>query len=154
MYDLPQIVCMILPPSPRNCQGRFTPQIVKYDLPLPTNRPILSKISDTQHHALLHKGLFCERPINVSSYWFAYSFWRVKFFPVPIISRSNTDFLFKKKLFSERNILSQGHCSFLVLVPNKHIDWYLEYIKYSKYQTTLSWWLLCAREIHKLRFIS
>ena len=29
----------------------------------PSNRSILSKISDTQHHALLHKGLFCERPI-------------------------------------------------------------------------------------------
>ena len=41
------------------------------DLPLkspsmiypPSNHPILSKISDTQHHALLHKGLFYERPI-------------------------------------------------------------------------------------------
>ena len=31
--------------------------------PPPQNRPILSKISDTQHHALLHKGLFRERPI-------------------------------------------------------------------------------------------
>ena len=42
------------------------------DLPLklpstiypPQNRPILSKISDTQHHALLHKGLFCKRPTS------------------------------------------------------------------------------------------
>ena len=45
---------------------RFTPQIAKYDLPPPPpNRPILSKISDTQHHALLHKGLFCERPKKI-----------------------------------------------------------------------------------------
>ena len=27
-------------------------------------RPFLSKISNTKHHALLHKGLFCERPIK------------------------------------------------------------------------------------------
>ena len=50
--------------TPPNCQGRFTPQIAKYNLPPPPNHPILSKISDTQHHALLHKGLFCERPKN------------------------------------------------------------------------------------------
>ena len=43
-YHLPQIVCTIYPP--------------------PQNRPILSKISNAQHHALLHKGLFCERPIK------------------------------------------------------------------------------------------
>ena len=41
---------------PSNRQVQFTP---------PPNHPILSKISDTQHHALLHKGLFCERPIKV-----------------------------------------------------------------------------------------
>ena len=33
----------------------------------PPNHPILSKISDTQHHALLHKGLFCERPISLTT---------------------------------------------------------------------------------------
>ena len=50
---------------------RFTPpEITREDLPLisprmiypPPKSSILSKISDTQHHALLHKGLFCERP--------------------------------------------------------------------------------------------
>ena len=30
----------------------------------PVLRPFLSKISNTQHHALLHKGLFYERPIK------------------------------------------------------------------------------------------
>ena len=30
----------------------------------PILRPFLSKISNTQHHALLHKGLFYERPIR------------------------------------------------------------------------------------------
>ena len=53
---------------------RFTPlEITREDLPLkspstiypPPNCPILSKISDTQHHALLHKGLFCERPNRI-----------------------------------------------------------------------------------------
>ena len=63
-YDLPQIICTIYPPS----------EIAREDLPLklpstiypPPNHPILSKISDTQHHALLHKGLFCERPTKWS----------------------------------------------------------------------------------------
>ena len=54
---------------------RFTPpEITREDLPLkspstiypPSNCPILSNISDTQHHALLHKGLFCEGPISYS----------------------------------------------------------------------------------------
>ena len=62
IYPSNRQVCTIYPPQ--NHQGRFTPQIAKYDLPPPPNRPILSKISDTQHHALLHKGLFCERPIK------------------------------------------------------------------------------------------
>ena len=52
-----------LAPPHQNREGRFTPQIVCTIYP-PQNRPILSKISDTQHHALLHKGLFCERPIT------------------------------------------------------------------------------------------
>ena len=43
-YDLPQIVCMIYPPLK---SSNFEPNFKR-----------------TQHHALLHKGLFCERPIN------------------------------------------------------------------------------------------
>ena len=43
------------------------PQICSDDLPksavtIYPKSAKLSKISDTQHHALLHKGLFCERP--------------------------------------------------------------------------------------------
>ena len=49
---------------PQNCQGRFTPSNHQVQLTPPPNHPVLSKISDTQHHALLHKGLFCERPIK------------------------------------------------------------------------------------------
>ena len=39
-------------PHPWNCQVWFTPHITSTFFPL-------------QHHALLHKGLFCERPMSV-----------------------------------------------------------------------------------------
>ena len=43
-YDLPQIICTIYPPlKSSNFEQNF---------------------KRTQHHALLHKGLFCERPIR------------------------------------------------------------------------------------------
>ena len=59
--DLPlKSVSMIYPP-PRNHQVQFTPQIGEYDLP-PPQFVILSTFFPLQHHALLHKGLFCERP--------------------------------------------------------------------------------------------
>ena len=67
-------VCTIYPPP--NRQVRFTlkspsmiyPQIAKYDFPPPPPKSsILSKISNTQHHALFHKGLFCERPKSVAT---------------------------------------------------------------------------------------
>ena len=36
----PQIVCTIYPPEIARCQGRFTPQIAKYDLPPPMKLPL------------------------------------------------------------------------------------------------------------------
>ena len=47
-----------------NRQGRFTPQIAKYDLPPLKSSNFEQNFKRTQHHALLHKGLFCERPIT------------------------------------------------------------------------------------------
>ena len=60
-YDLPQIVCTIYPPLkspgkiyPSNRQVRFTPL---------KSSNFEQNFKRTQHHALLHKGLFCERAI-------------------------------------------------------------------------------------------
>ena len=55
---------------PSNRQVRFTPNHL-YDLPPPFKSSNFEQnFKRTQHHALLHKGLFCERPIN----------WRFLFF--------------------------------------------------------------------------
>ena len=40
------------------------PQITKYDLPPLKSSNFEQNFKRTQHHALLHKGLFCERPIT------------------------------------------------------------------------------------------
>ena len=53
-------------PPPRNRQGRFSPQITKYDLPPLKSSNFEQNFKRTQHHALLHKGLFCERPMTCS----------------------------------------------------------------------------------------
>ena len=45
-----------------NRTWRFTPQIAKYDLPPLKSSNFEQNFKRTQHHALLHKGLFCERP--------------------------------------------------------------------------------------------
>ena len=63
-YDLPQIVCTIYPPK-----------ITREDLPLESPSTIYPPLKSsnfeqnfkrTQHHALFHKGLFCERPKNTN----------------------------------------------------------------------------------------
>ena len=81
----PQIICTIYPPPkspspiypqiaksdlPSNCQVRFTlkspspiyPSNRLYDLPPLNSSNFEQNFKRTQHHALLHKGLFCERP--------------------------------------------------------------------------------------------
>ena len=51
---------------PSNCQVQFTPNRL-YDLPPPPKSSNFEQnFKRTQHHALLHKGLFCERPISPS----------------------------------------------------------------------------------------
>ena len=45
-----------------NRTWQFTPQIAKYDLPPLKSSNFEQNFKRTQHHALLHKGLFCERP--------------------------------------------------------------------------------------------
>ena len=47
---------------PSNRQVRFTPNRL-YDLPPLKSSNFEQNFQRTQHHALLHKGLFCERPI-------------------------------------------------------------------------------------------
>ena len=78
-YDLPQIVCTIYPPQIaredlplKSPSTIYPPKIAKYDLPqiVCTIYPPLKSsnfeqnFKRTQHHALLQKGLFCERPIS------------------------------------------------------------------------------------------
>ena len=75
--DLPSIklASMINPPPKiaksdlllKSPQNLIYLQIGKYDLlppPPSTSSEILNTFFPLQHHALLHKGLFCERPIN------------------------------------------------------------------------------------------
>ena len=52
LYNLPPLL------PPQNYQGRFTPQIAKYDLPASPNRPILSKISNAHNIMLCFTKVF------------------------------------------------------------------------------------------------